>query len=62
MYGARCIRYMWNLPDLAFQSELLTKFSQDLKFVTKKGSLGPGLDAPELEMSQVLPGSANREL
>ena len=28
----------------------------------EKGSLGPGLDAPELEMSQVVPGTSNLEL
>ena len=55
--------------DLERQTELFPKFSQDLKFPTylvpflpKIGSLGKGLDAPELEMLQVAPGSPNIEV
>ena len=29
---------------------------------SKKGSLGPGVDAPELEMSKKVSGTLNREL
>ena len=54
---------MWNVLDLAFQS---AQVSQDLRFLRyvvsflpEKGSFGPGLDAPELEMAKVLPGSLN---
>ena len=57
---------MWNVLDLAFQS---AQVSQDLSFLRyvvsflpEKGSFGPGLDAPELEMAKVLPGSPNRDL
>ena len=51
---------MWNVLDLAFQS---AQVSQDLRFpfLLEKGSFGPGLDAPELEMAKVLPGSLNRD-
>ena len=45
--------------DLAFQS---AQVSQDLRFLSyvvsflpEKGSFGPGLDAPELEMSLIAP-------
>ena len=55
--------------DLERQSELFPKFSQDLKFPTylvpflpKIGSLGKGLDAPEIAMLQVAPGSPNIEV
>ena len=55
--------------DLERQTELFPKFSQDLKFPTylvpflpKIGSLGKGLDAPDVEMLQVAPGSPNDEV
>ena len=55
--------------DLERQSELFPMFSQDLKFPTylvpflpKIGSLGKGLDAPELEMLHVAPRSPDIEV
>ena len=67
-YGARCIRYIWNMLDLVFQSAPLLKFfgiwgsTIYCSLYPEKGSLGPGLDAPKLEMPQVVLGTLNQEL